>query len=122
MGTAATPILARVGDNNFDKRTTTSVLEEIPPINNYAKAIQSTGNPSPKENRFGNPKIKARVTSHNGVPAALFKTSEFYGEMANECKFTLVGKFIKARPQIEKIRSKFAEKITVRGGNQRSSL
>ncbi|XP_060200230.1 uncharacterized protein LOC132628470 [Lycium barbarum] len=35
--------------------------------------------------------------------------------MAEECKFTLVGKFIKIRPQLDKIRSKFAEKITVKG-------
>ncbi|XP_060211621.1 uncharacterized protein LOC132639155 [Lycium barbarum] len=35
--------------------------------------------------------------------------------MSNECRFTLVGKFIKTRPQIEKLRARFAEKITVKG-------
>ncbi|MCE3216616.1 hypothetical protein HAX54_007152 [Datura stramonium] len=29
---------------------------------------------------------------------------------------TLVGKFLRSRPQIEKIRSKFAEKVTIREG------
>lgn len=35
--------------------------------------------------------------------------------MADECKLTLVGKFMRTRPQIEKMRSKFTEKITVKG-------
>ncbi|KAM3236174.1 hypothetical protein P3L10_016211 [Capsicum annuum] len=35
--------------------------------------------------------------------------------MAEECKRNLVGKFIRTRPQIEKIRSKFAEKVPLKG-------
>ncbi|KAM3285067.1 hypothetical protein P3S67_023866 [Capsicum chacoense] len=35
--------------------------------------------------------------------------------MAEQCKLTIVGKFLRSRPQIEKIRSKFAEKISLKG-------
>nr|XP_033516369.1 uncharacterized protein LOC104112999 [Nicotiana tomentosiformis] len=35
--------------------------------------------------------------------------------MAEECRLTIVGKFLRTRPQIEKIRSKFAEKISTKG-------
>ncbi|KAK4370176.1 hypothetical protein RND71_009651 [Anisodus tanguticus] len=38
------------------------------------------------------------------------QSRDYYDVMAEECKFTLVGKFIKARPQLKKIRSKFTEK------------
>lgn len=45
----------------------------------------------------------------------IFKANDYYGVIAEECKQTLVGKFLRMRPQIEKIRSKFAEKVTIRG-------
>ncbi|XP_070050094.1 uncharacterized protein [Nicotiana tomentosiformis] len=35
--------------------------------------------------------------------------------MAEECKYLIVGRFIRVRPQIEKIRSTFAEKIPLKG-------
>ncbi|KAM3360625.1 hypothetical protein P3S68_015479 [Capsicum galapagoense] len=35
--------------------------------------------------------------------------------MEDECKLMIVGKFLRSRPQIEKIRSKFVEKIPLKG-------
>lgn len=49
------------------------------------------------------------------MPAVIFKASDYYGVMAEECRLTIVGKFIRTRPQIEKNRSAFAEKIPVKG-------
>lgn len=66
-------------------------------------------------NRHGNPDVKARYTTHNGMPAVIFKASDYYGVMAEECWLTIAGKFVRTRPQIEKIRSAFAEKIPVKG-------
>lgn len=58
---------------------------------------------------------KARYSTHNGMPTIIFKASNYYGVKAEECRFIIVGKFLRTRPQIEKIGSKFAEKISVKG-------
>ncbi|XP_009610625.1 uncharacterized protein [Nicotiana tomentosiformis] len=49
------------------------------------------------------------------MPAVLFKASDYYGIMADECRLTIVGKFLKPRPQIDRIRSKFKELIFIKG-------
>ncbi|XP_070050930.1 uncharacterized protein [Nicotiana tomentosiformis] len=38
--------------------------------------------------------------------------------MATECKFTLIGRFLKPRPQIDRIRSKFKELISLKGSTK----
>ncbi|KAM3251581.1 hypothetical protein P3L10_005651 [Capsicum annuum] len=35
--------------------------------------------------------------------------------MAEECRLTIVGRFLKSRPQIDIIRSKFKELVTIKG-------
>lgn len=89
--------------------------EGIPSTSNYAVAQKSPTISSPCANRYGNPEVKARYSTHNGMPTVIFKASDYYGVMAEECRLTIVGKFLRTRPQLEKIRSKSAEKITVKG-------
>ncbi|MCD9558494.1 hypothetical protein HAX54_015881 [Datura stramonium] len=83
----------------------------------YAEKLQAPPNPNTRLNNHhqAGTEVKVRYSTHNGVPAVIFKANNYYGVMAEECKHTLVGKFLRSRPQIEKIRSKFAEKITIRG-------
>lgn len=64
---------------------------------------------------MGDPSVKARVSTHNGIPAVIFKASDYYGVMAKECKYTIIGKFLRTRPNIERIRSIFAEKVSIKG-------
>lgn len=45
----------------------------------------------------------------------LFKTSDYYGVPEAECGLTIVGRFLKPRPQIDQIRSKFKELISIKG-------
>ncbi|XP_060203078.1 uncharacterized protein LOC132631524 [Lycium barbarum] len=59
--------------------------------------------------------VTAMHTTHNGAPAVMFTASEYYGIMANECRLTMVGRFLKPRPQIDKLRSKFKELIKTKG-------
>ncbi|OIS98660.1 hypothetical protein A4A49_02340 [Nicotiana attenuata] len=89
--------------------------EGIPSTSNYAVALKPPTILSPCANRYGNPEVKARFSIHNGMPAVIFRTSDYYGVMAEEWRLTIVGKFLRTRPQMEKIRSKFVEKITVKG-------
>ncbi|XP_060195140.1 uncharacterized protein LOC132624363 [Lycium barbarum] len=63
-------------------------------------------------------KVDACQSIHNGVPAVIFKVSEYYGVVADECRYTLVGRFLKARPQIDQIRSSFKEMVTLKGSSQ----
>jgi len=47
-------------------------------------------------------KVQARHSVHDGMPVVIFKASEYYGVMADECRYTIVGRFSKTRPQIDK--------------------
>lgn len=60
-------------------------------------------------------KVIARHTTHNGMPAVIFRASDYYGIMADSCKFTIVGRFLRPRPQIDRIKSRFKEIISLKG-------
>ncbi|MCD7470385.1 hypothetical protein HAX54_010185 [Datura stramonium] len=38
---------------------------------------------------MGDPNVKARITTHNGIPAVIFKSNDYYGAMAEECRIYL---------------------------------
>lgn len=59
--------------------------------------------------------VVAEQTTHNGMPTVIFKASDYYGIMAAECRFTIVSRFLKPRLQIDRLRSKFKELISVKG-------
>ncbi|XP_009764067.1 uncharacterized protein [Nicotiana sylvestris] len=59
--------------------------------------------------------VVARQTTHNRKPVVIFKASDYYGVMAENCKWTLVRKFTMGRPKIETIRAKFIEQIPLKG-------
>lgn len=48
----------------------------------------------------------ARNTTHNGMLTVIFKASDYYKIIAAKCKLTIVGMFLKPRPQIDRFRSK----------------
>ncbi|XP_059294680.1 uncharacterized protein LOC132047690 [Lycium ferocissimum] len=81
----------------------------------YAKTLTETPGPSAAPKRIEPESIKGRRTSHNGKPAVIFKATDFYGVMASHCRRTIVGRFLKSRPQIDSIRSKFSEKFPMKG-------
>ncbi|XP_059295368.1 uncharacterized protein LOC132048688 [Lycium ferocissimum] len=72
------------------------------------------GKTNPNSKKLGDPNVKTRVTMHNGVHAVIFKSKDYNGVMAEECKYTLIGKFVKTRPNIERSRSSFVEKISLK--------
>lgn len=49
------------------------------------------------------------------MPTVIFKAKYYYGIMVEECKYILVGRFLKPRPQIDRIRSKFNEMVKIKG-------
>ncbi|OIT37532.1 hypothetical protein A4A49_08200 [Nicotiana attenuata] len=81
----------------------------------YATKIISSSNHLNPPNCHGRDFVVATHTTYNGMPTILFKASDYYGVMAEECKLTIVGRFLKPRPQIDKIRSKFKELISIKG-------
>lgn len=50
------------------------------------------------------------------MPSVIFKASDYYGIMAAECRLTIVGRFLKSVPQIDRIRSAWKELITLKIG------
>lgn len=49
------------------------------------------------------------------MPVVIFKDKDYYGVMTEDCKYTPVDRFLKSRPQINKISSRFKELITIKG-------
>lgn len=115
MGTPPGPVPARLNGEKDSRELSITIAEGIPEKQNYAGAIRAPTFASPNANRQGSLEVKARYSTHNGMPAIIFKGFYYYGIMAQQCKFTIVGKFLRTRPQIEKIRSKFAEKVSIKG-------
>ncbi|OIT21147.1 hypothetical protein A4A49_41328 [Nicotiana attenuata] len=81
----------------------------------YATKVISLSIAPTPSNCHGRESVISIHTMHNCMPAVLFKATDYYGVMAEECKLTIVGRFLKPRPQIDKIRSKFKELISIKG-------
>ncbi|KAH0738469.1 hypothetical protein KY290_037174 [Solanum tuberosum] len=86
-----------------------SIQEKI----SYASRLVTSSTTIPSAQELE--KVMARQTTHNGVPAVIFKAADYYGIMAHDCRRTIVGNFLKPRPQIDKIRSKFKELVALKG-------
>lgn len=64
-------------------------MEQITAKNSYAHAISSSPKSAAMDVRQLKESVKATHTTHNGVPAVMFKASDYYGIMAAECRFTM---------------------------------
>lgn len=96
-----------------DEKNTTP--EVIAPKSTYANTITGIASPSTAHAHHPRESVIARHTTHNGMPAVIFKAKDYYGIMAEECKRTIVGRFLKPRPQIDRIRSSFREQFSMKG-------
>ncbi|WMV14246.1 hypothetical protein MTR67_007631 [Solanum verrucosum] len=94
---AVTPKAAIVGKTSYADSVTTKPGSTLPLVCHEREAVF------------------ARQTTHNGIPAVIFKSSDYYVIMAAECRLTILGRFLKPRPQIDRIRSSFNEAIIVKG-------
>ncbi|KAM3341889.1 hypothetical protein P3S68_026855 [Capsicum galapagoense] len=109
---------ARLDGQHIPPHRASLPMEQITAKNSYAHAISSSPKLAAMDVRQLKESAKATHTTHNGVPAVMFKASDYYGIMVPECRFTIVGRFLKPRPQIDIIRSKFKELITIRGSTK----
>lgn len=93
----------------------TTPTEGNPSKPNYASKISHATGSNSATAHHPRESVVAKQTTHNGIPAVIFKSDDYYGIMADECRLTIVGRFSKPRPQIEKIRSKFKELFPIKG-------
>ncbi|KAM3266142.1 hypothetical protein P3L10_003136 [Capsicum annuum] len=91
-------------------------MENRPPAKLIEKVTYSTAlTVSPSLNISSNTStVMARQTTHNGKPVVIFKASDYYGVMEEECRWMLVGKFTMGRPKIKVIRAKFIEQTPLK--------
>lgn len=82
--------------------------------NNITAPSTSSQIPNPNSNRHEKEKVIARHTTHNDMPAVIFKAKDYYGIMADSSKYTIVGRFLQPRPKIDRIRSRFKEIIPLK--------
>lgn len=116
------PDKARLEGQQVPPKEANQPTESIAAKNSYANTLCSSPfsphNQNGKDARQYKEPVQVRHTTHNGVPAVLFKASDYYGIMAAECKLTIIGRFLKPRSQIERIRSKFKELVTIKGSTK----
>ncbi|XP_060194776.1 uncharacterized protein LOC132623978 [Lycium barbarum] len=94
---------------------TNSTTTKNPTLPSYANTISLAPSSSTNPLRRGKETMKNKQITHTGVSAVIFKHTEYYGLTATECKFTLVGQFLRARPQIDSLRSSLKELIKLKG-------
>lgn len=82
----------------------------------FATAV-TMANQTSKIVRHPRESVIAKITSHNGIPTVIFNATDYYRIMADECKFTIVGRFLMRRPQIDQIWSSFKELFAIRGSD-----
>ncbi|OIT37275.1 hypothetical protein A4A49_58147, partial [Nicotiana attenuata] len=85
--------------------------EIITPKNNYLSVVAGSQPSSARQRET----VKAEITTHNGMPAVIFDAEDYYGIMAEECKYTINGRFMKTRTQSETIRATVKETIPIKG-------
>lgn len=109
------PLSARLEEKQALSKRTKQLQDTIARKPSYANSISNPSSSNTPSNRHEREKVTARQTTHNGMPAIIFKAKDYYGVMAEDCKYTLVGRFLKSRPQIDRIRSRFKELISLKG-------
>lgn len=101
-------------EHNSDALTKTIQLTEgISEQQTFATTVTSATTTLMGNTRHLRESVIARRATHNGMFAVIFKTKDYYGIMADECRLTIVGRFLKPKPQIERIRATFREKFLV---------
>ncbi|KAH0670547.1 hypothetical protein KY290_025961 [Solanum tuberosum] len=81
----------------------------------YATKVLTIATPATTNFKHPRELVIAKHATHNGVPTVIFKSKDYYGVMAEECKLTIVRRFLKPHFQIEKIRSVFKELFPIKG-------
>ncbi|OIT21948.1 hypothetical protein A4A49_38251 [Nicotiana attenuata] len=81
----------------------------------YATKVSTSKQFPAAPNQNARESVIATQTIHNRMSAVLLKASDYYGIMAAERRLTIVDRFLKPRPQIDRIRSKFKELISIKG-------
>ncbi|WMV49351.1 hypothetical protein MTR67_042736 [Solanum verrucosum] len=116
------PDKARLKGQQVPPREANQPTVAIVVKNSYANTLCSSlispQTPNTMDARQYKELVQAKQATHIGVPVVLFKASDYYGIMVAECRFTIVGRFVKPRPQIDKIRSKFKELVTIKGSTK----
>ncbi|KAG5631415.1 hypothetical protein H5410_003132, partial [Solanum commersonii] len=80
----------------------------------YASTV-TTENQSSNAPRRTRESVIARITTYNGILPVIIKAKDYYGIMAEECRLTIIGRFLKVNPQIDQIMSFFKELIPIKG-------
>lgn len=105
----------RMDQQKGPQSSATQSVEGIPVITSYANTVVnpkgSTTTPIHQEQEA----VIARRTTQSGIPLVIFKTMEYFGVISAEYRRTIVGRFLKIRPQIEKVRSRLLERFLLKG-------
>uniref|UniRef100_M1DQL1 LINE-type retrotransposon LIb DNA, complete sequence, Insertion at the S11 site n=1 Tax=Solanum tuberosum TaxID=4113 RepID=M1DQL1_SOLTU len=77
----------------------------------FAAAVQSRLTSS----SAGKTHVDIKHGTHLGKPAVYFSAEDYFGSLAQDCKWTIVGKFIKGKPTMEELRKLFIGQFQLLG-------
>ncbi|TMX04713.1 hypothetical protein EJD97_005592, partial [Solanum chilense] len=100
------------GPNNFSKKDHIPEPAPYTVIQTYADRLRYNQSKCGETIKLTEPEI----TTKQGLPAVLYVKEEVVKDLANTCKFTLIGKFIYTMPRIELIRKNFILQTQLSGG------
>ncbi|OIS98248.1 hypothetical protein A4A49_33444 [Nicotiana attenuata] len=63
----------------------------------------------------GETAVEIRHRSHLGKPAVFFSAEDYFSNLAQECKLTIIVKFLRGKPSMEEIRKIFVRKFHMTG-------
>ncbi|WMV10227.1 hypothetical protein MTR67_003612 [Solanum verrucosum] len=102
------PLTART---TTDKNPITEQGTKFTDLSSYAEALNPRAQTTNKVSIKLNPRRREII---NGKPIVVF-TKEEHNILADTCRWTIIGKFDKSRPQIDKIRENFAKIVPTKG-------
>ncbi|KAH0672746.1 hypothetical protein KY284_023833 [Solanum tuberosum] len=77
----------------------------------FAAAVQSRLTSS----SAGKTHVDIKHGTHLGKPTVYFSAEDYFGSLAQDCKWTIVGKFIKGKPTMEELRKLFIGQFQLLG-------
>ncbi|KAK4380749.1 hypothetical protein RND71_002611 [Anisodus tanguticus] len=86
------PPLARPSEELTPPEGNSQTMEGNSPKPSYANTITKDSTSAQTPIRHERERVVAKHTSHNGIPAIIFKRLEYFGIMTAECQYTLVGR------------------------------
>ncbi|KAH0641234.1 hypothetical protein KY285_037820 [Solanum tuberosum] len=86
-----------------------------PPLSVSKPSFASIVSASLAQNAVGKQTVDIKHGTHMGKPAVYFTAQDYFVNLAEDCKRTIVGKFTRGKPSMEEVRKLFVSHVPLKG-------